>query len=107
MACVRPDEAADAAALHRPLADGVEKLVDQVQDVPELHAWRHRSELQAAPAAASGALAPYTRDAVQFAERSFAAPEAAEAMAVSWPEAQTGRSPKLPAEQRLLPRALD
>jgi hypothetical protein len=82
LACVPQDEAADAAALRQQLEGGVEKLADPAQDVRERHAWLRRSELQAAPAAAWAALAPYTRDAARFAEQSCVAREAVEAMAV-------------------------
>ena len=38
LACARPDEAADAAALRQRLADDVEKLADPAQDVRERRA---------------------------------------------------------------------
>jgi len=79
---VRQDATADAADLRPEPADAAEKSVGRAQDAPEPHASRHQSELPAVPAAEPGALVLCTLVADPSAERSYAAPVAAERLAL-------------------------
>jgi len=80
---------------------GAEKSAVPARDARERRALRRRWELQAAPLGQQAARALCKPGAVQFAERSYAAPVAAERRALPQPEARGQRSPKLP-EQTVL-----
>jgi hypothetical protein len=105
-ACVRPDVAADEAHLHlRPQQQReavVEKWAGRALDAQVRDGMSHRSELQAAPAAELAAPALCTLDVARSAERSCAAPEAAELPGALKLEPLAERSPKPPEAQREL-----
>lgn len=101
--------AADPQGPHLGRVDGAEKSAVPARDARERRALRRRWELQAARLGQQAARALYKPVAAQFAERSYAAPAAAEGRALPQPEAGGQRSPKLPEQtalKMLRPRAV-
>jgi hypothetical protein len=100
-ACARPDAAADAVHPEvRPQpADGAERWADLARDAQGRDAHCHRSAPRAALAAEPDAAELCTPAVVRFAERSFAAPEAAERPEES---VQRNASQSEPPEERSL-----
>jgi hypothetical protein len=98
--CVHPDAAADEAHLRlhhrRQRVAVVEKLAGREQDAQVPDGKFRRLELQAAPEAELAAPALCTPDVARSAERSCAAPEAAEQPDALKQEPRAERSPKPP-----------
>jgi len=89
--------------------DGAEKSAVPARDDRERRALRRRWELQAALLGQQAARALCKPGAAQFAERSYAAPVAAERRALPQPEGRGQRSSKLPEQtalKMLRPRAV-
>ena len=100
--------AVDPQGLLLGRGDGAEKSAVPARDARERRALRRRWELQAAPLGQQAARALCKPGAAQFAERSYAAPVAAERRALPQPEARGQRSRKLPEQtalKMLRPRA--
>ena len=90
--------------LRPPSADAVERWADRARDVQVRDGTIRRLELQAVPAAGLAAPEPCTPAVARFAERSCAAPGAAEQPDAPKQEPLAERSPKPPeALQRLEP----